>query len=87
MKESYVLGMFQNGIVRPCIIRRQYPPLLSIGDRIITDKGNAVCVTTEVGRYGDDDEVQKIADAMDFNRTALPVILGQIDERIWKDEE
>lgn len=86
-KETYVLAQFSNGMVRPCIIRRATSPFLDIGDRIITDRGNAVCVTTEVGRYAvDEDPVDVICKAMDLGRELLPSVTGQIEERMWNDD-
>ena len=88
MKETYVLGLFQNGGVRPCIIRRETSPFLAIGDKLITSIGTAICITEEIGRYDNTaDPVGRIADVMDYNRNALPVVMGQIEERMWTDEE
>lgn len=88
MKETYVLGMFPNGMARPCIIRRETSPFLKIGEKIMTNVGTAVCITEEVGRWSDEeDPVGVIANAMDFNRLALPVVIGQIEERMWNDDE
>lgn len=89
IKETYVLGMFPNGMVRPCVILRSSNPFLSVGEKIITDHGNAVCLTKEVGRYDieNPDPVTEIAAAMDLGRDLLPKVLGTITETRWEIEE
>lgn len=87
MKETYVLAVFPNGMVRPCLIRKEESPFLVMGDKIITDKGSAVCIGKEEGRYEERDSVEEICNLMGLGRDSLPVAHGTITERMWDDEK
>ena len=86
MKDTYVLAMI-NGEIYPCLIQRPSNPCLDVGDKIITDRGNAICVTDEIGRYDDDDCVSIICKVMGYKREDLPKVKGTIVERMWAEYE
>lgn len=86
MKETYVLAMFANGMVRPCLICQESSPCLTMGDKILTDKGPAICIGREEGRYETRDAVEEICNVMGLGRASLPVAHGTYIERMWDDE-
>ena len=86
MKETYVLAMI-NGEIYPCIIRRAINPCLDVGDNIITDRGNAICVTEEVGRWDEEDCVATICNVMGYKLEELPKVTGTIVKRMWAQYE
>lgn len=86
MKETYVFGMYKNGMVTPVIIRQEAAPLLIIGDKMITDKGPMVCISNEVGRYSDENALDRICAVMELGKDSLPIAIGTITERYWDDE-
>lgn len=86
MKETYVFGMYKDGRVSPVIIRQESFPLLVVGDKMITDKGNMVCLSEEKGRYTDGNELDRICKVMEMGKDSLPIAIGTIVERYWDDE-
>ena len=87
MKDSFVFGMYPNGMVTPVIIRTKEPPFVFIGDKLITDKGTMVCLSEEKGRYSEQDEVERICNVMDMGKESLPMALGTITEKYWHEDE
>lgn len=87
MKETYVFGQYPNGMVTPVIIREKEPPLVYIGNKLITDKGTMICLSEEKGRYADQNELETLCKVMDIGKDALPMALGTITERYWHEDE
>lgn len=87
MKETYVFGMYANGFVTPVIIRQKEAPLLILGDKMITDKGTMTCLSAEIGRYSERNELDRIREVMDMAKDSLPMAIGTITERYWDEQK
>ena len=87
MKETYVFGQYPNGMVTPIIIRQKVAPLVSMGDKLITDRGNMICLSEEKGRYSEFNELDLVCKLMELGKDSLPMAIGTVTERYWNEEE